>query len=167
VIHDKGFAVISALSAIIGHDTFDRVYRRTLNEYAGRRLGAAEFRRIAEQESGQDLGWFFDPMLHTGKYASYEIGTVTKEQNATEHTVRAQIRSLGTFKLPVPVEATFEDGARQRLWIDRFADQQVLEFRAKAPLKALALDPDHELPLVFPPPDQAELQLAAEVTGLE
>lgn len=167
VTHDKGFAVISALSAIIGHHTFDRVYRRTLREFAGRRLGAAEFRRIAEEESGQDLGWFFDPMLHTGTYASYEIGTVTKKQDAAEHIVNAQVRSLGTLKLPVPVEATFEDGVRQRLWTDRFADQQVLAFRSKAPLKALAIDPDHELPLVFPPPDQAELQLAAEVMGLQ
>jgi tetratricopeptide (TPR) repeat protein len=167
VIHDKGFAVISALSAILGHDTFDKVYRRTLREYAGRRLGTAEFRQIAEEESGQDLGWFFDPMLHTGTYASYEIGTVTKKQDAAEHIVSAQVRSLGTLKLPVPVEATFEDGVRQRLWMNRFADQQVLEFRAKAPLKTLTIDPDHELPLVFPPPDQAELQLAAEVIGLQ
>lgn len=60
VIYGKGFSVISALESVLGSAVFDRVYQRSHNEFAGRRLGAGEFRAIAEEESGQDLGWFFE-----------------------------------------------------------------------------------------------------------
>jgi len=41
-----------------------------LHEYAGRRFGTADYRQIMEEESGQDLGWIFVPLLRTNKFAS-------------------------------------------------------------------------------------------------
>ena len=51
VKHGKGYSIISALDCILGHETFDRIARRCLREYAGRRLGANEFQQVCEKES--------------------------------------------------------------------------------------------------------------------
>jgi aminopeptidase N len=55
VEHGKSAAMLNALESVIGSETFERLYRRCLQEYAGRQLGWREFQRVAEIESGQDL----------------------------------------------------------------------------------------------------------------
>lgn len=166
VTHAKGYAVISALAAILGHDTFDRVYQRALHEYAGRRLGTADFRRIAEEESGQDLGWFFVPLLRTNKFASYEVASKTTSAQGVQQVARVQINSVGNLLLPVPVEARFANGERRRLLLDRTREEQTLEFEAPSALAEVVIDPDHEFPLVIPPPEITAVRLADMVEDL-
>jgi hypothetical protein len=158
VTHNKAFGIISALAAILGPETFERVHARGLREYAGRRLSAADFRKIAEQESKEDLGWFFGPLLRTGGHASYEI-VATEE--VPGRVSRVQLRQAGPIRLPVPVEARFEDGTRLRLWTNRLRAEQTLEFHSESPLRELVIDPDREFPLVMPPPNQEFQELAA------
>lgn len=166
VTHDKAFGIVSALAAILGPRTFDRVHLRCLREYGGRRMGTAEFRRVAEEDSGQDLGWFFVPWLKTNGYASYEVTGLEKATEAGVHIASTRIRQAGSIAIPVPVEARFEDGSRARLWIDRFRQEQTLEWRSEAPLKAIVIDPDHEFPLVTPPPVQEYQDLVSKVIDL-
>ena len=166
VTHNKGFGIISALAGILGPETFDRIHSRCLREYAGRRLGGPEFRRVAEEESGQDLGWFFIPWLKTNGYASYEIASVEQAEESGSHVARVRIRQAGSIAIPVPVEARFEDGGRTRLWTDRLLAEQTLEFRGRTPLKETVLDPDSEFPLVTPPPVPEYQELVSKVLGL-
>ena len=166
VTHNKGFGILSALAAILGQETFDRVHSRCLREYAGRRMGTAEFRRVAEEESGQDLGWFFIPWVRTNGYPSYEIAAVEKSEEAGWQVARVRVRWAGTIALPVPVEARFEDGSRTRLWTDRLLAEQTLEFRHRTPLKEAVLDPDREFPLVIPPPQPEYQELVSKVLGM-
>ncbi len=165
VTHHKGFGIVSGLAAVIGRAAFGRTYQRCLREYAGRRLGSADFRRIAEEESGQDLGWFFVPLLRTNKFASYEIADTTKEET-DRNIVRVRVNSTGNLLLPVPVEARFTNGERQRATLDRTRDEQTLEFSGGAPLAEAIIDPDHEFPLVIPPPEITTTRLAELVEEL-
>ena len=73
VIHGKGFSIISTLDCLLGHDVFERIHRRCLREFGGQRFGIHEFRAVCEEESGQDLGWFFDQWVNSNKFLSYEI----------------------------------------------------------------------------------------------
>ncbi|MHC4354053.1 MAG: M1 family aminopeptidase, partial [Planctomycetota bacterium] len=73
VIHGKGFSVVSALDCCLGKDDFDKIYRRCLNEFGGRRLGAHEFRAVCEEETSRDLGWFFKQWVNSNRYLSYDI----------------------------------------------------------------------------------------------
>lgn len=166
VTHNKAYGIVSALAAILGAETFGRVHSRCLREYGGRRMGTADFRRVAEEESMHDLGWFFIPWLKTNGYASYEVAGLEKTQEAGGHKVSAQIRQAGSIAIPVPVEARFEDGSRSRLWIDRFRQEQTLEWRGQTPLKEIVIDPDREFPLVMPPPVPEHQELISRVINL-
>jgi len=157
VTHNKAFGMVSALAAIVGQETFDRVHTRCLREYAGRGLGTAAFRRIVEEESGQDLGWFFVPLLRTSGYASYEIVEVDKAEEAGGYVARVRIRHAGPIRIPVPVEVRFADGGRVQRWTDRLRAEQILEFRGSSAVAEVTIDPDREFPLVIPPPAK-ELQ---------
>ncbi|MCC7123783.1 MAG: hypothetical protein IT178_02980 [Acidobacteria bacterium] len=158
VTHGKGFGIISALEQIVGAAAFDRSIKRALKEYAGRRLGTAEFRAIVEAEADQELGWFFVPMLRSSRFASYELSAPSRRPDSGGHEVT--VTSTGTLLLPVPVEAVFADGTRQRVTLDRDRDEQTVRFTGTAVLEEVVLDPDHAFPLVVPPPTMTEALLA-------
>jgi len=166
VTHNKGFGIISALAALLGRETFDRVHARCLREYGGRRMETADFRRVAEQESGQNLDWFFTPWLKTNGWASYVVEKVEKSQQDGVHLAGVHLRQAGQVALPVPVEARYEDGSRARQWTDRLRQRQILQFRSRAPLKEVVVDPDREFPLIMPPPDPERQQVAAAILDL-
>lgn len=164
VTHGKGFGIISALEQIVGAAAFDRAIKRALKEYSGRRMGTAEFRAIVEHEAGQDLGWFFVPMLRSSRFVSYELSPPSTRPDGKGHTVT--VMSAGTALLPVPVEAVFADGTRQRVTLDREREEQTLEFTGHSALKEVVLDPENVFPLVLPPPKVTEALLAERLDDM-
>ncbi len=157
VEHGKSIAFLNALESVIGTEIFAKVYRRCLKEYAGRQLGWREFQRIAEVESGQDLGWFFDEWVRSSGNAAYRVAgqECTPAGNAFDCTVR--VERLGKMRMPVSVAARFEDGSEQRAQTDRLADLDALKFPGQSPLKEVVIDPDHAVALAEPSPS-AELE---------
>jgi hypothetical protein len=156
VVHGKGYSVISALDCMLGKKVFERIYRRCLKEFGGRRLGVYEFRSVCEEETGQDLGWFFDQWVNSNKYLSYEISSKKCEKKGDRYVCEVEVKCLGDLKMPVPVAAYFEDGTTQIKFTDRLLGTNVLEFKSASKLKEVRLDPDNKLALVVPPPSPNE-----------
>jgi len=149
VIHGKGYSIISALDCVLGEALFDRICRRCLKEFAGRRLGLHEFRAVCEQESGQELGWFFEQWVKSNKYLSYKITSKKCKKKGDAYISEIEIRCLGNLKMPVPVAAHFEDGTTQRTFTNRLREADTIRFESRTPLKDVQLDPEQALPLVF------------------
>jgi len=156
VIHGKGSSIISALDCVLGEEVFDKIYKLCLSEFAGKRLGVHEFRAVCEQETGQDLGWFFDQWVNSNKYLSYEISSKKCEKKGHGYISEVKVKCLGDLKMPVPVTAYFEDGTCQRKFTDRLLDVNFLEFESKSPLKEVKLDANGKLALVVHPPSASE-----------
>jgi hypothetical protein len=149
LIHGKGFAVLSALEMVLGRETFDRVYRRTVREYAGKRLEWHEFRRLAEDTTGESLGWFFDDWVRSNKVL--ECRVVSQASVPAEAGFASEVRveyGMNPIRMPVPVLAVFEDGTNQTRTTDRLSRTNVLRFTSRAPLKDVVLDPERRLGLV-------------------
>ena len=154
-IHGKGFAVVSALACVLGEDTFHRVCVRCLDEYAGRRLGAHEFQTVCEQESGEDLAWFFNQWVRSNRYLSYEIASQSSTIKDGTHTTHVHVKSNGTLRMPVPVAATFEDGTAQVKHTDRLLTENDIVFESAAPLEDVRLDPEGCLAMARSQPSSA------------
>jgi hypothetical protein len=165
LIHGKGFAVLSALETVLGRETFDRLYRRAVREFSGRRLGWREFQRLAEAESGQGLDWFFEDWIRSGK--ALECRVVSKASTPAEGGFASETRvEYGTnaIRMPVPVRAVFEDGNVMNAMTDRLVRTNVLRFSGRSPLREVVLDPDRRLGLVeeILPRSAAEIEEAVE-----
>ncbi|MHC4120727.1 MAG: hypothetical protein ACYSWO_24815 [Planctomycetota bacterium] len=166
VIHGKGFSIISALDCVLGEALFDRIYRRCLKDFAGRRLGVHEFRAVCEQESGEDLGWFFEQWVNSNKCLSYEIASRKCEKADDAYISEIEVHRLRDLKMPVPVAARFEDGTTQRAFTNRLRKVDTIYFESQSPLKDVQLDPEQALPLVVPPPPMTAEQLSQAVQDL-
>jgi tetratricopeptide (TPR) repeat protein len=153
VEHGKSSAMMDALESNIGAGVFDRAYRRTLREFHGRRLGWRDFERICEEESGEDLDWFFESWVRTNQYAFYRAVKTSSGE--------VDVVSEGTLRERVPVVATFEDGTQQTQFTDRLAEGTRFRFNGSSPLKEVKIDPRNTLwmPDAAPPLTSLALEL--------
>jgi tetratricopeptide (TPR) repeat protein len=59
-LYDRGLLVWRTLETVIDRERVDRALREYYQRYAGRSASISDFRKICEEISGRDLGWFFD-----------------------------------------------------------------------------------------------------------
>jgi len=151
VVHSKGYAVISALENLLGRDTFRRIHNHCLAAYRGKCLGAREFQRVCEEQTGQNLSWFFEQWLRSNRYLGYRVASSEKKQERDRHVTTVEVERFGTLEMPIPVEAHFEDDSTQRATTERLLRVSALRFESGAPVREIVLDPDGVLPLVERP----------------
>ena len=151
VIHSKGFSIVSALDSVLGRETFERIYKKCLQTYGGKRLGWRELQRFFEKESGQNLKWFFDQWVRSNKYLCYKIEAQESNQEGEDYLSVVKVRRLGTMKMPMPVKAVFEDGSEQVKKTDRNLEFNELTFTSKSKLKEAIIDPEHKLAMLEEP----------------
>lgn len=145
VEHGKSSAMMDALESTIGTPVFDRAYRRCLREFHGRRMNWHDFERVCEEESGEDLGWFFESWVRTNQYTFYAISKQESKESGNGWRSETEVVSRGTRLERVPVVATFVDGSQQVQQTDRIAPVNLLVFESKAQLKDVKLDPENTL----------------------
>jgi hypothetical protein len=151
VIHSKCPSLIFALDGLLGRPAFERIYKRCLKEYGGKRLGWRDFERVCEKETGRDLGWFFDQWVRSNGYLCYKITGKDSRPEGSGFRSTVTVRRLGTMKMPVPVKAVFEDGSEVTKVTERGLDTNILTFESRARLKEAVLDPDKKLAMLDEP----------------
>jgi hypothetical protein len=168
IIHGKGFAVLSALETVIGRETFDKIYRRTVLNFAGKRLGWREFRKMCEEETGEDLGWFFEDWVRSGKILECRIVSQSSVPRDSGFVSEVRVEyGLDSIRMPVPLRALFEDGTSDVRWTDRFARTNVLKFEGRSKLKEVQIDPEGRLGIVREPITRSGAELAEAVDNLD
>jgi len=165
VVHSKGPAAIFALDAVLGRETFLRVYKRCLRDYGGKPLGWRAFRSVAEAESARNLGWFFDAWVRSNQYLCYALDSrESRPLDGGGFITEIGVRRLGTMSMPMPVRAVFEDGSSQTAWTDRTKAASRVVFKSASRLRDALLDPEKRLAGVEAPipkiSDAAQAKLA-------
>jgi len=154
VEHGKSTAMLNALESALGAEMFDRIYRRCLKEYAGRQLGWREFQRLSENESGQDLDWFFAEWVRSSDSANYRVAGQECSPAGGLFNCTVRVERLGLMRTPVTVAVRFEDGSEQRAQTERLADLDELKFQAKSPLEEVVLEPNAVVAMIDSPLDR-------------
>lgn len=159
VKHGKGYSIISALESVLGHQTFRAAFQTAMSDLAGRRLGPREFQAICEQESGEDLGWFFDQWVRSNRILSYQVKSVERSQEAGRHLTVVTVERLGNLSMPIPVQVSFEDGSSSIQAADRLQSSAVLRYESNARAEEIVLDPDKKLAMLesLPPPQETDV----------
>ncbi|MFW6348209.1 MAG: M1 family metallopeptidase, partial [Cyclonatronaceae bacterium] len=109
----KGALFLHQLEYIIGEDALKRTLRRYFAEWSGKHATPTDFQRIAEQESGLQLKWYFDEMLYSTRTADMAIGRVASNDSIIE----IDLQKKGGLHMPVDLLLRYEDGHTEMLHI--------------------------------------------------
>lgn len=128
VVYAKGAWVLHMLRNLLLDDAdpsesaFRGVLREFYQRYRGRRVFTEEFRAVAEDVTGRDLGWFFAQWVYGTDVPACRF-TWSAAAADGGWRVRGRIDTAGvpaTFRFPVFVRVNFADGrySRQRVWVE-------------------------------------------------
>ncbi|HUT53454.1 MAG TPA: hypothetical protein VM658_08690, partial [bacterium] len=142
--------------------------RTYLERFRFKHPKTADFIAVANEVAGQDLGWFFTPMLYTNETLDYSVSYVSTEKvaagkgydytlgpdgggmtdgagNGEMYESVVKVRRLGGFQFPVEVEMWFADGETVRESWD--GQDTWIEYRCLKPAKLIkaVADPDRKI----------------------
>lgn len=103
---DKGAAILNMLRWVVGDASFDKTMKSFASEYAGKSATTEDFRKVAEQNAGEQLTWFFSQWFDStgapqfeNKYTVYRLG------NNKGFRIVGQIsQDLDLFRMPVELK---------------------------------------------------------------
>lgn len=136
--YTKPSVVYRMLREYLGEDVFIRGLRRYYADNRLTHVTLADFQRAMEQESGQDLDWFFGQWFRTTATLDYAITDAATSQGADgSWTTRVTVTRTGEAWMPVTLEV---DGTRVQL--DSRERTQTVEVTTPTRPEAAVLDPD-------------------------
>jgi hypothetical protein len=106
--YTKGAIFLHQLGYIIGDDVLQKTLKRFYDEWKFKHPNGMDFIRIAEQESGIELKWYYEYWVTTTKTIDYGIASVkkTEDKKATLVTLEKE----GLMPMPLDLEVEFADG---------------------------------------------------------
>jgi aminopeptidase N len=90
----------------MNEDRFTETMRDFYRTYQGKRASTEDFRKVAEQHLGADLGWFFDQWVYGTDIPSYKVAYRTEPAENGQFRVKLQVdqENVGQdFQAYVPV----------------------------------------------------------------
>ncbi len=96
IIYKKGAWVLHMLRTLLldlkgmNEDRFTKVMQTYYSTYRGKSASTADFQRVAEQVTGQQLGWFFDEWIYRSDIPTYKVAW--KAENAADGKVQVTLR---------------------------------------------------------------------------
>lgn len=112
VVYKKGAWVMHMLRILMldlktmNEDRFTQTMQDFYRTYEGRRASTADFRRVVEQHTGADMGWFFNQWIYGAAVPTYKVATRTEKMSDGQYRVRLQVQQEDvpeTFLAYVPV----------------------------------------------------------------
>ncbi len=150
-VYQKGGAVIHTLREEIGNDIFWKAVNVYLNRHKFANVESNDLKKVMEEVSGKDLGWFFNQWVIKGGYPKLSVKpaynpakkrltlTVTQTQKANTITPAA-------FVLPMEVEIRTAKGTKtEKIQIEKRVQSFTLQTDGK-PTKII-FDKSEKIPI--------------------
>ena len=144
--YSKPATVLRTLERYLGWPTMQELLHTYYRRWRFRHPTTRDFIQVAEDVSGEDLGWFFDQFIYGTEVVDYAVDSIVVERpdslrGGYVSEVRVRRQDDGIF--PMPLRVRFEDGRTQTLAWDGKAQWKTFAFTSSAPVVEAFLDPKH------------------------
>jgi Peptidase family M1 domain len=141
---DKGGMILQMLRWVIGDNPFDKTMRAFVTQYAGKSASVADFRKIAEQSSGQQLTWFFTQWLDsTGAPEFKNKYTVYRTQKGFRVVGEIQ-QDMDLFRMPVELRID-TDGKTETKRVEVSGTNSAYAVETFGKPRRISIDPNNDV----------------------
>ncbi|MFD2969066.1 M1 family metallopeptidase [Sphingobacterium bambusae] len=139
---------------VIGAERFDRAFRSYVAAWAYKHPTPDDFFRTIENETGENLAWFWRGWFKYNWTLDQAISSVDYEKLDPKNGAIITIENLQKLAMPVVIEATTESGQkiRKKLPVEIWQRNTSWRFKLKSTekLTKVVIDPDNVYPDVNP-----------------
>jgi hypothetical protein len=144
LVTDKGGMIFAMLRWVIGEEPFDKTMRTFVAQYAGKTASIDDFRKVAEQASGQQLNWFFTQWLDsTGAPEFKNKYTVYRTQKGFR-VVGEISQDMDLFRMPVELRID-TDGKTEDKRIEVEGTQSAYSIDTFGKPRRITIDPNNQV----------------------
>ena len=140
------FGLVLLRENILGHDRFDYAFKKYIKNWAFKHPAPDDFFRTMDNESGEDLSWFWRGWFQN----NWSLDQAVQQVTVTGNKAQITIANLYKMVMPVVVLITFNNGTTQRIqlpvetWLQHTI--YTLSVPVTAAITSVTIDPDHQLP---------------------
>jgi aminopeptidase N len=142
--YQKGAWVLHMLRTTVGDDIFFAGIRRYFATYRQRTALSADFEKIMEETSGEDLGWFFQQWLYRPGYPRLEVAYSWDAGEGELQILVSQRQEWEAYRLPLDLLAEGEGYSLRRTFEVRDRESS-FEWELPGAPRRVAADPDNEI----------------------
>ncbi|HEY6953219.1 MAG TPA: M1 family metallopeptidase [Bacteroidota bacterium] len=114
-VYPRGSAILDMLSYVLGEDSYNRAIRHYVLSHQFQPVETNDLKMAIEEETGQNLQWFFDEWLYKAGHPIFNVSYTWDEQmkavSLKVKQTQKQDSLTGVFKMPVDVEITSPSGS--------------------------------------------------------
>jgi aminopeptidase N len=147
-LYEKGACVLHMLRAVLGDAAWRRSLRRYLTRHAFGPVETADLRRAFEDETGRNLGWFFDQWVDHGGHPELRVSRLWDESAKSLLITVEQVQEIDgltpLFRIPMTLEVVAA-GKRMRVTLDVHGRRETIHVPLPARPRYVALDPEHDV----------------------
>lgn len=116
IVYSKTPLALDYLAAYLGQEEFDRIMQKYFEEWKFKHPQPEDFRKLFEEETKENLDWFFDQLMHTTKRVDYKVTNVSVGEDST----LIKLRNAGKVSGPFPVSLVKGDSSIETFWFEGF-----------------------------------------------
>ncbi|MEO7145210.1 MAG: M1 family aminopeptidase, partial [Bryobacteraceae bacterium] len=140
----KGAAVLSMLRWVVGDESFFKILKAFPDAYPWKSVSTDDFRKIAEQISGQDLRYFFIQWIDSSGAPEFKMEYTVFRTEKGFRVMGKISQDLDTFRMPVEIKVETEGNpADKRVEVVGTSSEFLIETFGKP--KTVTIDPNHRV----------------------
>jgi hypothetical protein len=132
--------------AVLGKDRFDHAFKKYIERWAYKHPAPDDFFRTIENESGENLSWFWKQWF----YNNWQLDLAVISVSDTENGVEIKVTNLQKMAMPFTLEITLKNGEKQtrkfpvETWMQ--SAFHTIHLQMDQPVQSVVIDPGHILP---------------------
>ncbi len=144
------FGLVLLREIILGHDRFDYAFKKYIERWAYKHPAPDDFFRTMDNESGEDLSWFWKEWFYNNWPLDLAIQSVSYKNDDYKNGADITIANLQKMAMPCTVEIVLKDSSKQEIqlpvetWMQ--SAMHTIHLPTTQPLQSITIDPKNMLP---------------------
>jgi len=150
VYFKPAFGLVLLREVILGPDRFDYAFQKYVEHWAYKHPSPDDFFREMNNESGEDLSWFWKEWFYNNWQLDMSVDGVSYKDNDPVNGADITISNLQKMAMPATIEIVWKDGSKERFqlpvetWLQ--SATHTIHVTATQKVQSVTIDPDAMLP---------------------
>jgi hypothetical protein len=136
--------------AVLGKDRFDYAFKKYIERWAFKHPAPDDFFRTMNNESGEDLSWFWKEWFYNNWELDMAVESVSYTSGNAKNGADILIANLQKMAMPFTLQILLKDGSKQRveipveIWMQ--GSTHTIHLQTTQPIQSVIIDPENILP---------------------
>ena len=144
LVTDKGAIILNMLRWVIGDAAFDKTVRAFVQQYAGKAASMDDFRKLAEQNYGEQLTWFFSQWIDSTGAPEFKTKYTVYRVAKGFRVVGEIAQDLDLVRMPVELKID-TDGQSETKRVEVVGTNSAFQVETFGKPRRITIDPDNRV----------------------